>query len=78
MRLVESGLAGAEMCPTLNDYDKSWERIKIAETGGYVLHGQRVYATPEFGAERKMMTLLSCLGEKVTKKKKCGWKKDYC
>lgn len=40
---------------TLSHFDMMWNRITVPETGGYVSHGQRVYAAHECGAERNIM-----------------------
>lgn len=52
--LVESGLVSRGLCSTLSDYDKLRNKTSILETGDYVLHEQRAYATHKFGAEERL------------------------
>lgn len=55
MVFVKSGFIKGGFCPSLNDYDRDLNMIKIPESRGCVLHEQRVYANHEFGAQKKLL-----------------------
>lgn len=69
MKLVKLLFVVAEFCRTLSDYDRLRNTIKIPETGIYVFSEQRVYASHEFGTEKKMMNSFApIIGESDEKK----------
>lgn len=55
MKFLKSRFMSGGFFPASSDYDRSRIRTENFETGSSVLHEQKVYATHEFGAEKRMM-----------------------
>lgn len=72
IKFLKSGFVSEEFCPTLSDYIRLRYTSKSSETGGFVLHEQKVYANHEFSAKEKMMNG-SALTRNESDKEKQKW-----
>lgn len=62
---MKSGFVGREFCSILSSYDRFRNRTRTPETEGYVLHEQRMYATHNSGAKRKMAGSFVLMGSEI-------------
>lgn len=63
---------------SLSDNSRSQKRINILETGDCERHEQRVYATHEFGAQKKMMNILVLIADKSDEEKEIRMERVLC
>lgn len=70
MKFVNLGFVSRGCCCPLSDYNRSRSKIKITRNGGCLLHEQKVYATHESGAERKVMSSFALIRSESEEEKK--------
>lgn len=55
---VKSGFISGGCCSTLKYYDRDANKIRTLRTEDCEIHERKVYASRDFGVERKMLNIL--------------------